>query len=119
MRKIAITGMLSILLLAASFTVLAADLTKFSTIAKDTMSQVSNGTVADVDKLIAMQEELITIGKAAIGEYTASHPDTAKMLNLVKDNATKMTNMSLGEIEKEWHEKGFFKEPRNQRSADG
>jgi hypothetical protein len=109
MRKIAVAGVASILLFGASFSSFAADLAKFSQIAKDTMSQVSGGSVADVDKLIAMQEELITIGKSAIKEYVGAHPKSAKMLNLVSENATKMTKMSLAEIEKEWHEKGFLK----------
>jgi hypothetical protein len=109
MRIRLLTTLASMTLMATSFAVQAADLAKFTTIAKSTMSEVSNGSVKDIDKLIKMQEELITIGQQAIKEYVAKHPDSGKMLNLVSSNADKMKGMSLSEIEKEWHEKGFLK----------
>ena len=87
----------------------AADLDSFTKIAKTTMNTVSSGNVGDIDKLIAMQEQLISIGKQAIKEHVSKDPNSAKMLNLVSDNADKMKQMTLPEIEAQWHEKAFLK----------
>jgi hypothetical protein len=103
-----LTG-LAVLLFIGAGTANAADLDSYTKIAKTTMNQVSSGSVGDVDKLIAMQEQLISIGQSAIKEYVAKNPNSAKMLNLVNENANKMKGMSLAQIEKEWHEKGFLK----------
>lgn len=102
-------ALLAITFLSVTGNVNAADLDKFTQIAKSTMSSVSSGNVGDVDKLIAMQEQLITIGQQAISEHIAKDPGSAKMLSLVSDNAGNMKNMSLAEIEEQWHEKGFLK----------
>jgi len=97
------------LTLAFSGLTTAADLDNFTKIAKSTMDTVSSGNVGDVDKLISMQEKLISIGQQAIKEHIAKNPDSAKMLTLVSENASSMKKMSLSEIEKQWHEKGFLK----------
>jgi len=109
MRKIVLTWMMTTLFIAASSMAQSAELEKFTKIAKETMSTVSSGKVSNVDKLIKMQRELISIGQGAIKEYIASHPKSKKMLSLVSDNADKMTKMTLSEIEAAWHEKGFLK----------
>lgn len=108
MKKIT-TGLVSLFLFCGGSNVMAADLVAFTKIAKSTMDEVHGGSVKDVDKLISMQEELIVIGQAAIKEYVAKNPASGEMLNLVSQNASTMKKMSLAEIEKEWHEKGFLK----------
>lgn len=100
---------LAVLLLVGSGIASAADLDSYTKIAKTTMNQVTNGSVGDIDKLIAMQEQLISIGQSAIKEYAAKNPSAAKMLNLVNENANKMKTMSMAEIEEQWHEKGYLK----------
>lgn len=109
MRKVVLTWMLTVLFIGASSAVYSAELEKFSKIAKETMKTVTSGNVGDIDKLIKANEELLSIGKAACKEYATAHPKSAKMLNLVSENADGMTKMTLSEIEKEWHEKGFLK----------
>jgi len=104
-----IVGLIAGLSLIASGNIIAADLDGFTKIAKSTMDTVSSGNVGDVDKLIAMQEQLMTIGQQAIKEYIAKNPNSEKMLTLVSDNASKMKTMSMSEIEAQWHEKGFLK----------
>ena len=109
MKKVVLTWMMASLFIAASSVAQSAEMEKFSKIAKETMSAVSSGKVTDVDKLIKMQQELISIGQGAIKEYIASNPKSKKMLSLVSENADKMTKMTLPEIEAAWHEKGFLK----------
>ena len=111
MKKLALCGLLSVSFLVVSSLAVAADFDKFKTLAQETMSKVSNGSVSDgdIDKLIKMQEEMIAIGKKACDQYAAKNPDSAKMLKLVSANADKMSSLSLGEIEEQWHEKGVLK----------
>jgi len=106
---------MGVVLLAASVGLLsqaaAADFAEFKKLANETISTVASGKVsnASIDKLIANQEKLIKIGMAAMGEYADSHPDVAKVLNIVKGKATSMQNLSLSEIEAQWHEGGYLK----------
>jgi len=102
-------GFIASVAFVVSGNVNGADLDSFTKIAKSTMDSVSNGNVDDIDKLIAMQEQLMSIGQQAITEYMEKNPDSAKMLKLVNENASKMKTMSMAEIESQWHEKGFLK----------
>lgn len=101
-------GMFYVLCCSAAY---AADFDKFKDIAHTTMSKVTSGDVkdADIEKLIKMQEELITIGKSAMQEYSKLHPDTSKMMGLIINKADSMASLSLPEIEAQWHEKGYLK----------
>jgi len=111
MRNFIFTGIILTIALCASSFAIAADLAKFKRIAQTTMDKVMSGSVSDgdVDTLINMQQELIAIGKQAIKEYSGSHPKTAKMLDLVHQQADGMPDLSLSDIETLWHEKEFLK----------
>lgn len=110
-RKGILASGLSIFVLFFTGFAQAADLEKFKEIAHKTMQTVSTESVSDgeIDNLIQMQEELISIGKQAIKEYSSKHPKTARMLDLVYDKADGMSKLSLAEIEAQWHEKGYLK----------
>ena len=109
--KGSVTGIFSVITLCVAATVQAADMGKFVQIAHKTMDTVKSGSISnnDADALIKMQEELISIGKQAIKEYSTKHPKTAKMLDLVYDKADTMASLTLPEIEEQWHEKGYLK----------
>jgi len=89
----------------------AVDFNEYKKLAKHTINEVSLGGIshASVDKLIVNQEALIQIGMSAIDEYAIDHPDVAVVLNIVKSNAISMQNLSLSEIEAQWHQGGFMK----------
>ena len=89
----------------------AADMAKSKELAHQTMDKVKSTSLtgSDIDVLISMQQELIDIGKQAMKEYSASHPKTAKMLDMVYEKADSMPNLTLKEIEEQWHEKGYLK----------
>jgi hypothetical protein len=111
MKKLALCGLLSVSFLVLSSLAVAADFDKFKTLAQQTMTKVSAGSVSDsdIDELIKMQKEMIEIGKKACDQYAASNPDSAKMLKIVSSNADKMPKLTLSEIEEQWHEKGVLK----------
>lgn len=104
------------LLVAATLTfaslspAIAMDTATFKKIANNTIQTVLSGSVSDVDALIADQEKLIAIAIKGCKEYAKKAPKHAKFMKLVIDNADKMTQMTLDEIEPAWHDGEFVNE---------
>lgn len=71
----------------------------------ETIMAIQSGDV-DVDTLIAKQMHLMDLGVGALRDYATAHPDSAKLLNFVADQAPSMPDMSLDQIEAQWHEGG-------------
>ncbi len=87
----------------------AADLEEFKSIANKTIKTVKKGKVRDVDGLIEQQKTLIRIGIEAALEFAEKSPADAKMMHLVVLNSNKMQQLSLEDIEKEWHAGGYLR----------
>ncbi len=88
---------------------IAADFSKFRGIAKETIKQAKSGNIKNIDQLIAMQNTLLTLGKAASKDYGATNPKAAKMMKLIVAQADGMKRLSLKQIKTQWHDKAFFK----------
>lgn len=88
----------------------AAELTGFRQIAQDTIIVINEGEFFDVDRLIAMQENLIQLGTAACLEHVRQHPEDLKMFQLVTENVQIMKSLSLNEIKEQWHAKRYLME---------
>lgn len=96
-------------MLVISGSVFAADLDEFQAIANKTIKTVKKGKVRDIDGLIEQQKALIRIGIEAALEYAEKSPADAKMMHLVVLNSNKMQQLSLEDIEKEWHDGGYLR----------
>ncbi len=82
----------------------------FHKLADYTIRQVDMGIIGDIDALLAIQEQLINIGREGGAEYLKSGKEkNPEALRLVLENAEKMKNLSLDEIETLWHEGNFLK----------
>lgn len=106
--KIGFTGLFYFVLVTNSN---AADFSEYKQIAQSTISEVSSGTVSNkrIDKLIKNQEKLIKIGVSAMSEYIDKNPSSGEALKLVQSKAGTMQNLTLSEIEQQWHEGGYLK----------
>jgi len=87
----------------------ALDVRTFNKLAKDTIRQVNMGVVGDIDALIAVQETLMALGVEGSVKYTQENRSESKPLLIVIQNAEKMRNLKLNEIEKQWHEGEFLR----------
>jgi len=87
----------------------AMDTSSFERLANNTIKQMDSGVVGDIDALIAMQEELMRLGVEGGSQYIISNPAGTKPLSLVIENASKMKELTLDEIEDKWHQGNFFK----------
>ncbi len=88
---------------------IAADLSEFKKLADATIEQAKSGQIKNIDKLIKMQGQLLSLGKAASKNYGATNPKAAKMMKLIVSQAEKMKTLSLSQIEAQWHEKSYLK----------
>lgn len=87
----------------AAFNASALDVESFNKIANDTIKQMNSGVVGDIDTMIAMQEQLMVLGMEGGIDYLQESPKDARALILVIENAEKMKELSLEEIEDLWH----------------
>lgn len=87
----------------------AMDVDTFLKTAKKTMKAVKKNKVRNVDDLIAQQKELIRIGIEGCLEFAEKNPADAKMMHLIVLNSLKMQNLSLEQIEAEWHAGGYLR----------
>jgi len=97
-----VTG--GLLLLGQLSSAFAADLVEYKRLAEDTIKQVENGHVNNIDQLIAQQEKLVHIGVDACNDYVSKNPTAKPVLGLITSNADAMKQLSLIEIEEKWHE---------------
>ena len=89
---------------------LSADFSEFKKIASETIKQAQSGDIKNIDKLIALQGKLINIAKVISKDYGLTNPKAAKMMRLVVAQADKMKELSLSQIEVQWHEKAFLRD---------
>jgi hypothetical protein len=87
----------------------AVDFSEYKKIANETLTQVKNGNVTNIDQLIIMQGKLISIGKTATRRYGATNPKAAKMMRYIVAEADSMKTMSLSQIQTLWHKKEFLR----------
>ncbi len=93
--------------LALSANAFAIDKGRYTGIVKDTIQKVLSDSKPDIDALIAQQEELIALGIEGCKEYIQSNAVAEPLLTLVVANAGDMQNLSLEQIEEQWHDYGF------------
>ena len=101
---------LSSCLLLLGANVSAFDVDSFNKIANDTIKQMNSGVVGDIDTLIAMQEQLMVLGMEGGIDYLQENPKDAQALIYVIENAEKMKNLSLEEIEDLWHGGSYLRD---------
>ena len=77
--------------------------------AQTTIDEANTGFVANINELIQMQKTLVQLGIEGGRYYIQKHPEHAKLLQTVVDNAPAMMKMSLDEIEAQWHEGAYMK----------
>lgn len=87
----------------------AMDVETYLKTAKKTMKAVKKNKVRNVDDLIEQQRELIRLGVEGCLEFAEKSPADAKMMHLIVLNSLKMQNLSLAEIEAEWHAGGYLR----------
>ena len=82
----------------------AIDSERYIKLANATIQEANGGFIPNINQLIKTQKTLIEIGIAGSKEYIQSHPEHADILGEVVANAENMMNMSLEEIEDQWHQ---------------
>ena len=87
----------------------AMDVPGFTRLAQDTIRQMNMGVAGDIDALIADQEAMIEKGIEGISEFIEQNPEYGPLLRLVANNAEAMKEMTLDEIEAQWHEGAYLK----------
>lgn len=92
-----------------SSAVLALDVDEYKSIANKTIKAVKKGKVRNIDALIEQQKQLVRLGVEAALEYAERNPADAKMMHLAVLNSNKMQQLSLEEIDKEWHAGGYLR----------
>jgi hypothetical protein len=85
------------------------DVDNYVKTAKKTLKAVKKSKVRNVDDLIDQQRELIRMGIEGCLEFAEKSPADAKMMHLIVLNSLKMQNLSLKEIESEWHGGGYLR----------
>ncbi|MDH5546558.1 MAG: hypothetical protein OEZ43_13265 [Gammaproteobacteria bacterium] len=95
--------------LAVSTQAQALDTVLYTKLANDTIQEANSGFVANITHLIKVQEQLVELGKKGAHDYIQRHPEHKDILGTVVDNADNMMNMSLDEIEDQWHMGKFMK----------
>lgn len=108
-RKLQTAFAAAALLFFGGKSVFAMDTVLFTKLANETIQEANTGFVANINRLIDMQEQMIRLGVAGCKEYIAQNPDSSALLQLVVDNANNMMNLTLDEIEDQWHQGNFPK----------
>ena len=99
----------SILLLALAAPVYALDVVSYRKAANDTIRAMNMGVVGDIDAMIAMQEQLMVLGIEGGVQFLQESPQGGKPLQLVILNAESMKELTLDQIEEQWHGGAFLK----------
>ena len=86
----------------------AFDKASYVKLAESIIQTAISGKVDDVDGMIGDLHKLVGMGKQGCSEFGADHPEHAKMMKLVVDNAGAMSEMGLEEIEVQWHDAEFL-----------
>lgn len=81
----------------------AMDKDQYINIANATIKEANGGFISNVNQLIAMQEKLVQLGVEGSKDYIKRHPEHADVLGEVVANAEKMKQMTLNQIEDQWH----------------
>ncbi len=73
--------------------------------AQETIKKVKRGKVKekDLDKLVANQNKLIRLAIEGALSFAEDSPKDRKMMHLTVLNSERMKNLSLDQIEKDWH----------------
>lgn len=101
---------IAVFLFKFSSLVFALDVNTFQKLANYTIRQVNMGVIGDIDALLVMQEQLIKIGEEGGAKYLKTcEENNPEALILVLENAEKMKNLTLEEIESFWHEGNYLK----------
>lgn len=100
---------MAVMLISLTSQVQALDVDNYRKIASATIKQMDMGVVGDIDTMIAMQEQLMVLGMEGGVSYLQNNPKGGKPLQLVILNAESMKELSLDQIESQWHEGGFLK----------
>jgi len=87
----------------------AIDSETYLKLANDTIHEANGGFVPNINRLIDAQLKLVEIGIAGSKEYIRQHPEHADVLGEVVSNAENMVNMSLDEIEDQWHQGKYMR----------
>ncbi|MGO4854466.1 hypothetical protein [Phaeovulum sp. W22_SRMD_FR3] len=81
----------------------ALDVKQYKAVVVDTIIAIQSGKI-DVDALIAQQETLVQLGVQGARDYAKEHPESAPLLTFVADEAPHMSDLTLPQIEAQWHE---------------
>lgn len=87
----------------------AMDAVLFTKLANQTIEEVRGGFVTDINRLIAMQKQMLELGVEGGKRYIQRHPEHRDVLSTVIDNADSMLMMSLEQIEEQWHQGKFMR----------
>lgn len=100
------TGLLSGAILFAGIfnNAQAIDAERYIKLANATIQEANGGFIPNINQLIKTQQTLVTIGIEGSKEYIRQHPEHADILGEVVASAEDMMNMSLEEIEDQWHQ---------------
>jgi hypothetical protein len=101
-------GILAFIAVTIAVPAQALDFDNFRKLAQDTIRQMDMGVVGDIDAMIAIQEELIVIGMEGGVDYLQQSPADGQPLQITIMNAERMKEMSLDEIEAQWHEGAYL-----------
>jgi hypothetical protein len=102
--------MRKLLLLAAGVTLSASQAIAFEeeqyrAVVAETIGMIDSGEI-DVSHLVSLQEQLIQFGVEGAAEHAASNPAIAPIMEHVIANAADMPQLSLDQIEVDWHDGG-------------
>lgn len=79
------------------------DTEQFIRLANTTINEANSGSIAKIGELIVVQEQMIDLGISASKHFMLEHPEHTPLLNIVIQNVPVMKQMSLEEIEAQWH----------------
>lgn len=87
----------------------AIDSERYIKLANASIQEANGGFIPNINQLIKIQQTLIEIGIAGSKEYIRSNPQHADILTEVVNSAESMMNMSLEEIEDQWHQGKYMR----------
>ncbi len=107
MKKYKLLPALVLLIVTANANAL--DTTTYKQLAGDTIRQMNNGVVGDIEAMMAVQEQLMLLGMEGGIEFLQQNPQDGAPLQLVIENAENMKRLSLDEIDTLWHGGEFLR----------
>lgn len=87
----------------------AMDTVLFTKLANDTIQEAKEGFVTDINRLMAMQKQMLELAVEASKRYIQRHPEHRDILSTVVNNTEAMLGMSLEQIEEQWHQGKFMR----------